>query len=279
MPAPGRIVSRVVVTALFVLAVSMFATVVLAKGEVALKATIDGRDVSVSSDANPIVLDPEGAPVLRVRVENNGDSAIQIKTVRLNGNVIGLTFFAYDTSVGMRIEPGEVEERAFEMDLVGLTGQAVGLIPSSVEILDPDRNSLAAVSQVVDVRGSLRSVYGIFGMAIVALTLTSLGVGLVKLARHTLPPNRWKRGMRFTAPGVGAGLTAVFTLSALRIFAPSADKWIPLLVGGGLVGFVLGYLTPSPVTDEEEDEEEEDEEDVDAATRPTFKETQRLDGS
>lgn len=260
--------------AIILLTVSAMAS---ASGEVEFEARIEGRDVSKSSDVSPIVLNPKGSPVLRVRVENNGDRTINVRTVRLAGNVIGLTFFAYDTTVRMRVTPGETEERQFEMDLVGLTGQAVGLIPSSVELLDEDRNVLASESLVVDVRGSLRSVYGIFGLAIVAFTLAALASALVKLARHTLPPNRWKRGVRFATPGLGAGLTAVFTLSALRIFAPLADKWIPLVVGGAVVGFVIGYLTPSPVSEEEEEEEEDEEyEDLDAATRPTITETQRL---
>lgn len=271
---------RTAVLVLVAILLAALAPLALGKEGLDLEASIERRDVSDSSDSNPIVLEPKDLPVMRVRVENNSNVTITVRTVRLEGNVMGLTFFAYDTSVGMRIRPGETEERRFEMDLVGLSGQAVGLIPSSVEILDPDREVLASQSLVVDVRGSLRSVYGIFGLALVALTLASAAVALVKLARHTLPANRWKRAMRFATPGLGAGLVAVFTLSALRIFAPSTDKWIPLLAGGALIGFLLGYVTPSPEIEEEEEEEEEDEEEMPGAEpRPTYPQTERLPAS
>lgn len=276
MAGSGRNLVRLMALGASVFLVLMTTAVGLsASGEVKLKASIDGRDVSDSSDQDPVVLDPQGSPILRVRVENNGDRTITIRTVRLEGSVIGLTFYSYDTAVGMKVAPGEEDERAFEMDLVGLDGQAVGLIPSSVKVLDPDRKSLAGQSLVVDVRGSLRSVYGIFGLIIVAVTLAALAQALFKLARHTLPPNRWKRGLRFATPGVGAGLTAVFTLSALAIFAPLADKWIPLVAGGGLIGFLVGYLTPSPEEEEEQEEEEEEEEEMEEGEpyRATLRET------
>lgn len=245
-------------------------TLAHAKGGVELEATIEDHDVAESSDNQPVVLNPRGEPVLSVRVTNRGDRPVNIRTVRLEGVAIGLTFFAYDTSVGMRVRAGETEDRTFQMDLVGLEGQAVGLVRGKVSVLNKDRHTLAQVPMVVDVRGSLKSVYGVFGMFIAAFTFVALVGALVKLARHTLPMNRWRRAMRFATPGIGAGLTAVFTLSALRIFSPVATKWLPLVLGGAVIGFVLGYATPSPVgeEDEEEDDEEgEEEEETEPAER------------
>ena len=58
-------------------------------------------------------------------------------------------------------------------------------------------------------------------------------------------------------PGLGVGLTITFTLSALRILAPSATVWLPLFLVGGAVGFVLGYLTPAPPTDDDDDDDDD----------------------
>ena len=225
---------------------------------VSLQATIDGRAASDASERNPMRLRPKEIASVGVEVINAGTQPVEVRTVRLKGVVVGLTFFAYDTSVSFRVAPGETVSRSFELDLVGLGGQATGLIRGSVSILDEERRTLASDGLVADVRGSLWSVYGLFGLAILVLTAVSLVGAIVALARHELPANRWRRGLRFLTPGLGLGLLAVFTLSALRIFVPRPGVWIPILLafGGGM--FLVGYLTPS--TDDDDDEFELDEE-------------------
>jgi hypothetical protein len=52
-------------------------------------------------------------------------------------------------------------------------------------------------------------------------------------------------------------LTVTFTLSALRIIAPSARLWLPLTVGCAVVMFIIGYLSPGPDGDDEDDEDED----------------------
>jgi hypothetical protein len=74
----------------------------------------------------------------------------------------------------------------------------------------------------------------------------------LEIARHQLPRNRWRRAVRYLAPGLGVGLTATFTLSATRILIPSASVWVPLVIGCGVAAFVIGYLTPTPMADEDE---------------------------
>jgi hypothetical protein len=219
-----------------------------------IEARIEDQDVTRSSDDRPITLDPDSQQVIHVVVRNNGESPLPIRSIRLQGDVMGLTFFSYDTAVGMRVLPGRSEERRYEMDLFGLGGQAVGLIGSRVIALDQNRRPVAEAEMVADVEGSLGSVYGIFGMAISAFTLITFADVLIKLKRRRLPANRWLRALRFLAPGFGLGLSLIFTLSALRIYHPTTGKWVSLLVGSSAIFFLLGYLTPNPP--EEEDEEE-----------------------
>jgi hypothetical protein len=57
-------------------------------------------------------------------------------------------------------------------------------------------------------------------------------------------------------------MLAVFGLSALRIVAPHASIWIPLVVGSAVAMFVLGYLAPFL------DPEDEDADDYDAHELP-----------
>ena len=234
---------------------------------VSFRATIGGRDVATANTNDALALHPGRSPHVSVRVTNEGSSAITIREVRLDGRVIGLTFFSYQTSVSVRVPAGATRQFGYDLDLVGLRGQAVGLIPGTVSLRDRNGTNLASRSLTVDVRGSIISVYGLFGLSVLLFTAFTLAAALILLARNRLPPNRALRALRFAVPGLGLGLTLTVAVSALRLIAPRPVLWLPLVLGFGGAGFVVGYLTPTPegAADEDEDEDE-DEEEAGAAT-------------
>lgn len=211
-----------------------------------LTATIDGRDVDRIDANQPLRLDANRGVTVRMQVVNKSDAPITIRVVRLHGKVMGLTFYTYDTLVDMRLDPRETDEREFFVDLADLRGQATGLLPSQLTLLDEKRNVVISDDFPADARGSLGSVYGIFGLVVTAMTVLLLVAALIRLATQRLPLNRWSRATRFATPGIGIGLVLTFGLSAFRIFIPSASTWLPLVLIGGLAGFVFGYLTPTP---------------------------------
>lgn len=217
-----------------------------AQATVTVSAIVDGQPLGQSSQNQPVKLLPRQQSILVVQVANRGSTTIQVRTVQLVGQVIGLTFFAYDTSVSISVAPGATESRSLVVDLSGLAGQATGLIPAAVKVLDANHNVIAQQNGVVDVRGSLRSVYGLFGLGIAFLTALSFLGALVGLARHRLPVNRWRRALRFLTPGLGLGLVVNFTLSATRVFVPGIGRWLTITVLCAGVFFALGYLTPTP---------------------------------
>jgi hypothetical protein len=219
-------------------------------------ATIDGHDVGAATGNDPVKL-PAGRDVrVDLAVRNDGAKPITVRNVRLEGRVIGMSFYSFTTQVDLVVQPGATGERAIRVDLGELGDQAVGLIPARLSLLGPDRSVVARQSLATDVRGSLISAYGLFGLAIAGITLI-LVVGLaLEIARHRLPVNRWRRAVRFLAPGIGLGLTATFSLSATRLLIPGATVWVPLVLGCGGVAFVVGYLTPPPREAEREYEDE-----------------------
>ena len=243
---------------------AVLATPAAAEGpKIAFTSTIDGQSLKEAGANSPIALHPTVSTVVHVEVTNNGSSPLEIRSVRLNARVLGLAFFSYTTRVDLTVAPGATGTRTFALDLGDLDGQATGLLPAELALVAPDRSVLATEHGTVDVKGKLRSVYGIFGLAVAGITgLLILGL-LVRLVRRTLPDNRWVRALRFAVPGLGLGLTVTFTLGALRIVVPSLGTSIAFLLGGLLVGFVLGYLTPAP--SDEADRDELDERDVIAA--------------
>lgn len=226
-------------------------------GRVRVTATVDGAPIGSSTETRPIRLSPDDEATLAVDVTNGTGRPLDIRTIRLEGQVLGLTFFAYDTAVGLVVAPGATGSRRFLLDLGGLDGQATGLIPGAVKLLDGDRRVVGEEGGVLDVRGSLGSVYGIFGVSVAFLTVLSFLGALIGLARHRLPPNRWRRGLRFLTPGLGLGLLLNFTLSATRVFVPTPGRWLTIVVVSAAVFFGLGYLTPAPDAGDDDDDADE----------------------
>jgi hypothetical protein len=207
---------------------------------------LDSRINGQALTGKRFTLDPDRPTEVELEVRNPGGEPVQIRTVRLSGTALGLTFFAYDTSVALTVPPGESATQVFSLDLSDLSNQVTGLLPAEISLLDADRSVLAASDATADVQGSLVSVYGLFGIAVLLMTALSLGAAFLALARQRLPANRWRRALRFLPGGVGAGLTTVITLSVLRLVAPAPIAEIPLVLAAAGVAFALGYLTPNP---------------------------------
>ncbi len=212
------------------------------KADVRLDARVNGDKV----DGKQFSLDPDEPTEIQLTVQNGSSSEVQVRTVRLSGTALGLTFFSYDTSVALTVPAGDSATQSFSLDLSDLSNQVTGLLPARIALLDADREVLAESEATADVGGSLVSVYGLFGIAVLFMTVLSLGAAFYALAKQRLPPNRWRRALRFLPGGVGAGLTAVITLSVLRLVAPAPVAEIPLVLAFAGVAFALGYLTPSP---------------------------------
>lgn len=238
-----------------------------AREDIEVTATIDDHELARSSPNRPVPLQDERPAVMNVRVTNGSGRDILVRSVRMQGRVIGLTMFSYEARVDLRVPAGATEELAYEIELVDLSRQAVGLIPARVELLDAERDVLATQKFESDVAGSARSVYGLFGMIIAAITVVLFASALVRLAAHRLPANRWKRGVRFGIVGVGAGLTITFTLSAFGILFPSPGLWMTLLLIGAVAMFAFGYVTPGPGDDPLDDEADAGREFDDASHR------------
>jgi hypothetical protein len=184
--------------------------------------------------------------LLELSLANRTDRDVEVGTIVLQGRVIGLTFFDYETSVTIAVPARATVTRQFSLDLASLRGQAVGLFNADVKLLDQRRHVLASRRTAVDVRGSWHSVYSLFGVLVALVTVAAFVRAVLDLARHRLSPNRWRRSIRFLVPGLGLGLTLVFTLSAMRMFLAGPTTWMPIVAITSVVGFAMGYLTPTP---------------------------------
>ena len=159
---------------------------------------------------------------------------------------MGLNFFTYATSVDFTVPAANSDTFHYRLDLTGLRGQATGLIGGQLIIRDAAGDSIATVPMVPDVRGSVLSVYGLFGIALLVLTVLALIDAAFGIATHRLSANRWQRGLRLLAPGIGVGLVLTFSASVARLWVPDGGRW--LLIGGltAAACFAIGYFAPVP---------------------------------
>lgn len=236
-------------------------------GAVTMSAKINGQDVGATNTSHPLRLDPGKSVDVAIELTNHRTQAVDVRRVELAGKVVGLTFFNYSTAVQFTVQPGATDTLRYRLDLVGLDGQATGLIGGALTVVDSDGNAIASIPTVTDVRGSLLSVYGLFGIALVVLTALALLDAALAVARHRLSENRWQRGLRLLAPGVGIGLVLAFSASVARLWVPSIGLWLALAGLTAAVFFAAGYFSPTPHGEEEDedlDEDLDDDEDRDA---------------
>jgi hypothetical protein len=230
--------------------VALAAAAILSGGVPAQAADSLRIDVRLDGHAiagNTVVIYPNKQAELSVTATNDGGGTVKVRSVRVTGVALALTFFSYDTTMPFDVPAHGTVTRTLVLDFTDLGGQAIGLLPTTVEIVGAEREVLASVDTVSDVNGSLWSVYGVFGLVLLGLTALLWLTSLLALARHRLPPNRARRALRFLPAGVGTGLVAVISLSVLRLVPPAPAVEIPVVLGAAAIALLLGYLTPHPV--------------------------------
>lgn len=220
--------------------------------------SIDGRDLDTVTRTDPLRLGTSDSARVQLDLTNGSPEELHIRSVRIEGQVIGMTFFSYTTRLDIVVPAGQQTQRRFDIDISDLSRQATGLLPTSAILIGPDRKMVAEKSFPVDVRGSALSIYGAFGLAMAGITAVVLAGLLLAIRRRQLPTNRWQRGLRFLPSGLGIGVVLTFTLSALRLLVPNAWWWLPILLlfGGG--AFLLGYFLPLGSGDDQPSEGDSD---------------------
>jgi hypothetical protein len=228
-----------------------------------LSAKIDGVRLSAATEPHPLKVVPGQQVTVSLQLRNTTGRSLDVRSVNLEGRIAGLTFFAFDTEVNFDVSKSKSKALSYVLDTTTLKGQATGLVPSSLVLLGPGGATIASTNFVTDVHGSVLSVYGLFGLGIVALTALALVEVLLALAHGRLPLNRWRRGTRFLAAGLGVGGIVVFSASALGKWLPSNAHWFTILAIAAVAGFGLGYLTPTPIPAAGPDDDDDDDEQID----------------
>ncbi len=233
-----------------------------AAAQVQVEVILDGRDIADAGNSDPIPLEPQEEIPLQVTITNNDDEPLTVRFVRLEGEALGLTFLTYDLGVRTTIPPGESTEIDVILDFFDLGSQATGYLGTSLRVYDEDRNVVASESFVVDVRGSATSTLGLFAIVILVIAVVSVVLLVVMTIRRRLPANRFLRGLQFAIAGAAVGLTLALGVSILRLTFVDVEAWVPLVFLPTVIGFILGYLAPGPLSQSIEEVREEEELDL-----------------
>ncbi|HYZ68426.1 MAG TPA: hypothetical protein VE666_11605, partial [Mycobacterium sp.] len=233
-------------------------------GAVSVAATVNGQNVAGNTATRPLPLDTNGPADVAVMIINRGAQPVEIRGIELSGRVLGLTFFSYITAVDITVAPGSTGTVNYRLELTKLSGQATGLIAGALTLRDGAGTAIATIATPTDVRGSLLSVYGLFGIALATLTALALLDAAIAVARHRLSANRWRRGLRLLTPGIGIGLVLAFSTSIARVWLPDTATWLIAAAAAAAAFFAIGYFSPTPDDDADaaEDDEFDDDDDV-----------------
>jgi hypothetical protein len=252
---------------------------------VTASATIGGRDVAAARSGQPLRLYPDQSVEVIVELANHGTQPVHVRRVELTGRVLGLKFFSYATMIDAVVPPGGSDTVRYELDLTGLRGQATGLIAGELAVVDTAGNRVVTISTVTDVRGSLISVFGLFGIGLAVLTVLAIVDAALAISRHRLSANRWHRGLRLLTPGLGIGLVLGFTTSVTRLWLPNTGLWLLIAGGTAAAFFAVGYVSPTPheeldtadvETDVEPDSDEPDSEESETEMADAETEAEQL---
>ena len=223
-----------------------------------IDASIDGIALDDADASDPLPLSTEESELVMV-MTNTSDEPQAVRYLRLEGEMVGLTFLTYTTRVAVELAPGEQRSVTVPLDFFDIDSQAHGYLRAKLALYAPgsDRELLGTDDFAVDVRGSVTSTMALFALLLLIVTVASLAINLSGMARRTLPPNRFRRALRFAASGLGVGLLLTVAFSVLRVFPLPSVAWWPLLVIPTAVAFVAGYLAPG-ASDEFDEQELED---------------------
>jgi hypothetical protein len=223
---------------------------------VSFTAALDGQRLDLSSSGDPIVLDPDRSSTLAIEMRNNTDQPLTVRQVQLRGKAFGITILAYDVTINAKFAPGERTTVDVPVEFVDLGQQADGLLPATIRLISPDRTELAARDFTVDVRGSATSLMADFTLVLAIATSASIATIWIAIGRRRLPPNRWRRGLRFALVGAGVGVTLTLFLAELLLVTPKGSVWIPLLVVPTVGTFLVGWFSPGPPSEDEDEVED-----------------------
>ena len=226
-----------------------------------IDSTIDSVPVSEATASNPLRFDPREEGLLRLAITNPTDAPVEVRRVRIEGELLGLNFLTYDARVQLTVDPASTRDVEIPLDFFELERQASGYLRAFVRVYDQDGTRVASQPFAIDIRGNATSMMALFSIGLFLVTVITALLNVRDFRSNQLPEQRFARGVRFLIPGLGLGLLLSVAFSVLRIFPLPAAGWVPLTVIPTMAGLAIGYFViPEPGGDDDHEDDEDDEE-------------------
>ncbi len=188
------------------------------------------------------------------------DAPVEVRRVRIEGELLGLNFLTYDARVQLTVDPASTRDVEIPLDFFELERQASGYLRAFVRVYDQDGTRVASQPFAIDIRGNATSMMALFSIGLFLVTVITALLNVRDFRSNQLPEQRFARGVRFLIPGLGLGLLLSVAFSVLRIFPLPAAGWVPLTVIPTIAGFAIGYFViPEPSGDDDHEDDEDDE--------------------
>ena len=214
--------------------------------QLSLDASINGVNTNEGNRTDPIMLAPDEPVLLELQIENIGPAPVNVRHIRLEGEVLEMRFAHANTAVDFSVDPGQTREFDVEIDFFDLGEQVTGQLDTVLSLHDDERKQLVSRQFFSEVDGNATSSLGASLLMLAIFAAGSLIVNLLGVARGRLPQNRWYRGMRFGFTGLTVALLVMLLLPFVGLWLPPLGVWLPVLGLGTLGAFVLGYFSPGP---------------------------------
>lgn len=208
-------------------------------------AKIGDRTIMSGTKDHPIVIDPKVPTTLSMTIENQGDTPLHVRYLRLSGSILGISFVQFQASTKVDIAPGTTKTVTAPSDFFDVDGVATGLVNARMEAVDDQRSTVASQSFVADVKGKFLSSEGLFFLQVLAFALISLVDVAYGITRRRLPRNRFIAALLFAFAAASSVITIVVGAAMARIALFEPQAWVPALFVATAGAFILGYLSPS----------------------------------
>jgi hypothetical protein len=210
-------------------------------------ASIGGHSLFGTSTNRPVPMEARGDIPLSITVRNTGVTPVAVRYFRITGAMLGIRFVRFEASTRLVVPAGETRTITQPADFFDLDQSATGYINTAIQVVDPQRVTLASHSFVASVKGKFLSSEGILLLELIAFSLIGLVRILFGVTRRSLPTNRFMRGVLFGLTTGSAALAIVVGIAMLKIGLVAPTTWIPAALLATAGGFALGYISPGPL--------------------------------
>jgi hypothetical protein len=210
-------------------------------------ASIGGHSLFGTSTDRPVPMEARGDIPLSITLRNTGATPVAVRYVRITGAMLGIRFVRFEATTKLVVAAGETRTITQPADFFDLDQSATGYINTAIQVVDPQRVTLASHSFVASVKGKFLSSEGILLLELIAFALIGLVRILIGVMRRWLPTNRFMRGVLFGLTSGSAALAIVVGIAMLKIGLVAPTTWIPATLLATAGGFALGYISPGPL--------------------------------